>query len=95
MRLIAGLLSEFLGKTGGIQVFLIRHISRARALLSVVLTNTTYIGHSVSDAIPNVLVLGHILVLFSCFIVRRDLCTRMMMDKNSFYFPKLQFQRTK
>jgi len=30
MRLIAGLLSEFLGKTGGIQAFLIRHISCAK-----------------------------------------------------------------
>jgi len=30
MRLIVGLLIEFLGKTGGIQAFLIRHASLAK-----------------------------------------------------------------
>jgi hypothetical protein len=40
MSLIAGLLGEFLGKTGGIQAFLIRHISRAK--ISVLLQHPKF-----------------------------------------------------
>ena len=41
MRLIAWLLTEILRKTGGIQAFLIRHISRAKVSLYRVIEYST------------------------------------------------------
>ncbi len=42
MRLIAWLLTEILRKTGGIQAFLIRHISRAKVSNYVMANLSTY-----------------------------------------------------